>query len=150
MLQFVINIDCTSTCIVFPVRQSVPYHTSQHLCHRTRSYEGPISSFAFCATQLQLRIGTLFFQGSHARNFLVPFIGPRPWYKCYPYFALQLARASATTGTGHYHHSPSKKLRSCAVSPPVPLTGGGGVAFSTGKLALPLPTRNASGVDSGE
>ena len=26
MLQFVINIDCTSTCIVFPGRQSVPYH----------------------------------------------------------------------------------------------------------------------------
>jgi hypothetical protein len=48
--------------------------------------------------------------------------------------------------------SPSKKLRSCALRPPVPLTGGGGVAFTSGTLMF-LPTSlsmsNASGDDSG-
>jgi len=57
-------------------------------------------------------------------------------------------------------HSPSKKLRSCAVRPPVPLTGGGSggggvalaLAFMSGKLmffpAL-LSMNNVSGDGSG-
>ena len=52
-------------------------------------------------------------------------------------------------------HSPSKKLRSCAVRPPVPLTGGGGdvaFAFMSGKLMFfpePLSMSNVSGDGSG-
>jgi hypothetical protein len=56
-------------------------------------------------------------------------------------------------------HSPSKKLRSCALRPPVPLTGGGGgggVAFAfdfmPGKLMFfpaSLPMSNVSGDGSG-
>jgi hypothetical protein len=53
-------------------------------------------------------------------------------------------------------HSPSKKLRSCAERPPVPLTGGGGVAFAfafiSGKLMFfpaPLSMSNVSGEGSG-
>jgi len=52
-------------------------------------------------------------------------------------------------------HRPSKKLRSCAVRPPVPLmgAGAGGVALTAGKLPffpMSLFISNASGVDSGE
>jgi hypothetical protein len=57
-------------------------------------------------------------------------------------------------------HSPSKKLRSCAERPPVPLMGGGGggggvafaFAFMSGKLMFfpaPLPMSNESGDGSG-
>jgi hypothetical protein len=52
---------------------------------------------------------------------------------------------------GHLH-SPSKKLKSCAVRPPVPLTGGAGVAFTSGELTFfpaPLSMSNPSGDASG-
>lgn len=49
-------------------------------------------------------------------------------------------------------HSPSKKLRSCALRPPAPLTGGGGsgggVAF-TFTFPAPLSMSNVSGDGSG-
>jgi len=49
-------------------------------------------------------------------------------------------------------HSPSKKLRSCAVRPPVPLTGAAGVAFTSGTLTFfpaSLSMSNASWDASG-
>jgi hypothetical protein len=105
-------------------------------------------TFVFGATQLQLQVRPLFFwAGVHARKNLVPFVGASD---------VHLLHAIGKSFRRHraikilHPHSPSKKLRSCAVSPPVPLTGRGRVAFSVGNFSLPLSTSNASGVDSGE
>ena len=64
--------------------------------------------------------------------------------------------STGTTTLSHLH-SPSKKLRSCAVRPPVPLTAGGGggcvaFAFMPGKMTFflaPLSMSNVSGDGSG-